>query len=77
MIQLTIPCALCKEIHSIKVTQRELNDYNVGEKNIQSCFPKLNSSERELILTQTCGKCFDEMFEGIEGRTGGAEIDEE
>jgi len=65
MIQLTIPCALCNEIHNIKVTQSELNNYNSGEKNIQFCFPNLSANERELIKTQTCGSCWDKIFEGI------------
>ena len=62
MITLKCQCIHCKEYQNIVVSQEELNDFNKGEKNIQFCFPNLSADERELILTQTCGTCFDGLF---------------
>jgi len=68
MVELTIPCRKCGEVFIVKVTQQELNDFNIGEKTIQRCFPNLSADERELIKTRTCGSCWDKIF---------GEIDEE
>ena len=65
-ITLSIVCRECKKVIEIKVTQEELDDFNIGKKKIQNYFPNLNSSERELFLSQTCSTCWDKMFKGIE-----------
>ena len=31
---------------------------------IQDVLPYLSSGDRELLLSATCSKCFDKMFEG-------------
>jgi hypothetical protein len=35
----------------------------VGNKRfVQNAFPYLNADERELLISQTCGACWKEMF---------------
>ena len=33
---------------------------------IQDALPALSRSEREMLVSQTCGTCFDDMFEEVE-----------
>lgn len=62
MVDFKLQCRTCKETNIVSVTQSEINEFNAGIKNIQDCFPKLSAEERELIKTQTCGKCWDKIF---------------
>lgn len=55
-------CIQCKNAFAIKVNKEDLVDYNNG-KLIQDAFPYITASERELIISGICGKCFDKMFE--------------
>ena len=37
-----------------------------GGKYIQDAMPYLSADERELLISGTCGTCFDKMFGGSE-----------
>jgi len=39
--------------------------YKAGEL-IQNALPELSEDYRELLITNTCGECFDKMFEDDE-----------
>lgn len=54
-------CRMCKEVHQLEVTQEGIEKYQQGEY-IQKCFPNLNADQRELLISGTCGTCFDKMF---------------
>jgi hypothetical protein len=57
-----IQCGQCKKIYDVPVTVAQVTAWREGEL-IQRAMPNLTDDERELLLTQTCGTCFDEMFE--------------
>jgi hypothetical protein len=41
-----------------------VDDYNQwqGGKLVQDAFPYLSADEREILISGTCGPCFDAMF---------------
>ena len=58
----TIFCAVCKKSYQVKYFQKDYIDWKYNNAFIQQAFPYLTADERELLLTATCGPCFDEMF---------------
>lgn len=61
-IVLGIVCEQCGEQHFIAVNKKDWEDFLDG-KQVQLAFPYLNASNRELILSKICGKCYDKIFE--------------
>ena len=59
MIQAT--CRHCKESSELAVNRQDIEDWTAG-KYIQDAMPYLSDDERELLISGTCGKCFDTMF---------------
>jgi hypothetical protein len=57
----TITCHQCHTKTEIKANTSDLNDWCDG-KLIQDACPYLNATERELLISQMCGNCFDEMY---------------
>ena len=54
-------CRICGDNQRIHVFPDDVTDWQNG-KLIQDAMPYLSADERELIISGTCGKCFDEMF---------------
>jgi hypothetical protein len=54
-------CHSCGRKVEIKVDERDFYDWSKGEL-IQKAMPYLTPDERELLISQTCGECFAEMF---------------
>ena len=54
-------CNHCSYAENILVCGQDFDDWVDGELT-QNAFPYLSDDQRELIMTSTCGKCFDEMF---------------
>ena len=48
-------------LEALQVCPDDLKSWENNNVHIQDALPYLNAAERELILTGTCGKCFDEM----------------
>ena len=61
-ITATIFCAVCRKGHKIKYFQKDYINWKYNNTFIQHAMPYLTADERELLLTATCGQCFDEMF---------------
>ena len=57
-----IKCVRCGEVHKLKLDIRKLNKWLKGKENIQNICPELPAADRELLLSQICGKCWGEMF---------------
>ena len=56
-----IECRFCNKDHSIKMSFAGHTAWTEGEL-IQDALPELSSGERELLISGTCGDCWDEMF---------------
>lgn len=58
-------CRLCDKEEIIPVNYDNVKDYCSGVK-VQVAFPYLNADMRELVLSQTCPKCWADMFKDEE-----------
>jgi len=54
-------CVRCGETTVIKANVSDVVAWQNGEL-IQDVLSYLSDDERELLISKTCGKCFDEMF---------------
>lgn len=54
-------CRTCHETTLFSLDHDALARWQSGEL-IQNCFPHLSADQRELLISGTCGKCFDKLF---------------
>jgi len=57
-----IECHICNRWYNILVNTEDLLDWTSGSLPIQSALSYLSANEREMLLSQTCGDCFDKLF---------------
>jgi len=55
-------CRCCGTAYTLMLDPQDLFDWHNGEGFIQDLMPYLSTGERELLISGTCGRCFDEMF---------------
>lgn len=60
-IQLTQTCYSCHHIFHIVVKLEDYERWQSGEL-IQHAMTYLTPDQRELLISNTCGACFDRMF---------------
>jgi len=58
---LNIRCIECNKVFYINVYKKDIELYKKGVL-AQSAFPYLTINERELIISNMCGSCFDKIF---------------
>tara|TARA_Y100000361_G_C11022820_1_gene270533 strand:- start:128 stop:340 length:213 start_codon:yes stop_codon:yes gene_type:complete len=56
-----VPCRLCDTVHDLTVNVEGYVNWQAGEF-IQDALPELSCDERELLISGTCGACFDKLF---------------
>ena len=56
-------CRKCKDQVEIKVNIDDVTAWENG-KLIQDAMPYLSADEREVLISGTCGPCFDKLFGG-------------
>lgn len=56
-----VQCRQCRAVFNLPVTVEQIARWRNGAL-AQNAFPNLSADDRELIISQTCGKCFDAMF---------------
>lgn len=66
-VELRIRCRICDKLHRIKVNKSRYLDYLNGEGLIQDLLPELTPAERELIISQTCNDCWQDIFADVYG----------
>lgn len=59
---LEIRCRLCNKLHRIKVNKTRYLYYLMGKGLIQDLLPENTPEERELIISQTCNDCWQDLF---------------
>ncbi len=57
----TVQCWSCHKDHVIEFNRNDYLRWKDGW-HIQNAMPYLNADERELLISGTCGTCFDSMF---------------
>jgi len=58
---LSVTCWRCNEHHILAACAEDVDRWQNGEL-IQNAMPYLSADERELLISGTCGTCFDNMF---------------
>lgn len=54
-----VTCRWCKTTFTLSIDPQDLADWKCGHKLIQHALPYLSKDERELLVSGTCGKCWD------------------
>lgn len=61
MRTVTIQCNMCGKDNDITAPEQEFMAWESGEL-IQRAMKSLDNAQRELLISQTCGPCFDSLF---------------
>lgn len=56
-----VACRCCGEHFSLNLSVSALQAWQNGEL-IQNAMPELSADERELLISHTCGDCWEKMF---------------
>lgn len=65
MRTVTVTCEMCRKPQEITAPESEFKAWESGVL-IQRALRSLNDDQRELLISQTCGKCFDELFQEVD-----------
>lgn len=55
-------CKYCGIVYTVYVDPVDFAQWTFGGGFIQDLMPYLSAGERELLITGTCGSCFDRIF---------------
>ncbi len=61
-MKINAQCRMCGAEEELEVSEAQLQAWQDGAL-IQKAMPHLTKDQRELLITGTCGTCFDRMFE--------------
>lgn len=62
-VSLQVRCRICNNLHILKVTEESATEYlSSNRRHVQVIFPYLNAEERELLISHTCPKCWEDLF---------------
>lgn len=61
-LDVEVQCIMCKTTHTVKVPKDGYRKWLNGAR-IQDVMPELSANDRELLISNICGTCFDQMFE--------------
>jgi len=61
-VTLQVVCNHCRAPYDIEVKASDLKDWKEGKGFVQECFPYLSTDDRELLISKTCGVCWDNLF---------------
>jgi len=59
---LDVECNICGVITYLILNKEDLVDWMSGSAPIEKILYYLSANERELLISNTCGKCFDNLF---------------
>ena len=60
-LEVTVNCRICKKDHKFDVSREEWHFFQKGV-HVQHAMPKLSRDNAELLISQICGTCFDNLF---------------
>lgn len=63
-MKVDVRCRMCGTYHTLTVNTEMFMRWSNREILVQNAFPELSLDQRELLISQICGSCFDEMFGG-------------
>ena len=56
-----VTCRMCDSVNFVSVVESDFKSWKQGQV-IQSALPYLDADKREILISQTCGTCFEAMF---------------
>lgn len=62
---INIQCRMCTRQWEVPITEEQYQEWKTNRRNsplIQDHFPDLNANQRELILSNTCPDCWDDLW---------------
>jgi len=62
---MVVDCRVCQEFYYVPATpeqQEELDKPRSERKFMQDIFPELSIEDRELLISGTCGTCWNKLF---------------
>lgn len=59
---MTFRCTICRGTEEVPITEGQYKRWRDGKELIQVVMPELTPDQRELVLSGTCGPCFDSLF---------------
>lgn len=66
-VKLQVRCRCCNKMNYLEVTEESAIEYmKPNRRHVQDIFPYLKAEERELLISHTCPKCWEDMFGGDE-----------
>ena len=63
ILKVEIKCLKCKQTHIIEVPKKGYMRWLDTGARIQDVMPELPANDRELLISNICGPCFDKIFE--------------
>ena len=57
-----VTCEQCGTDYIVEVEHEGYLAWSTGQKLLQDALPRATHSERELLLSATCGPCYDSLF---------------
>lgn len=57
-------CRTCGRDYVVSCTEAEYLDWKDNNRLIQNAMPHVPKEERELLISGTCGECFERIFRG-------------
>ena len=57
-----VRCNLCSKEYNIIADRNDMEAWVSGDKYIQDALAYLSAAERELLISQTCGICWDILY---------------
>ena len=64
MDTLNAQCRVCQNWESMEVESADYKNWKEGTL-IQAAMPYLTTDQRELLISATCGTCWDDLFGGF------------
>jgi hypothetical protein len=58
---INVDCKFCGSHHEIELDLKDLKAWQAGQK-IQVVMPYLDADQRELLISNTCTKCWEDIF---------------
>jgi hypothetical protein len=59
-------CWRCGVVSCVILNKQDFLDWLSGSGSIEDILDYLSADERELLLSNTCGRCFDSLFEDLD-----------
>jgi hypothetical protein len=57
-----VKCHLCDTEHAIVADRNDVIAWLTNEKYIQDALSYLSAADRELLISNTCGDCWDKLY---------------